>query len=1772
MNTRGPVFVVLIAVSLVGLGSVKDIPTSEPQALVKIMLPNQEMLERIESIGLPVYVRLTGVEGTYLLSGATLSRVHALRRQGLDVTALDLDMEGASYYLAYLMPNKPCPQWNVFGRVLLDDGRQTLLRISPQDAERLTETGVELCIVTFDPKPLRPVLAEGLMPASFGYDPVIQSMIDQVNSATIYDYTGSLSGEWPVNIDGQPYTIATRYTDSGEPINMATQFVGQHLEDLGLDVEYHQWGDPSCPNVVGELTGLTNPEAVFIICAHIDDRPSGPVAPGADDNASGVTGVLIAADILTQYDWDYTLRFALWTGEEQGKLGSHAYAQRSFERGENIVGVLNLDMIAWNTPSSSPDIELHADQSGVPSSMQLAQLFADVVGVYNLSLNPQIIPYGTGRSDHFSFWTYGYNAILGIECMADFNPYYHSTDDRLEYLDMNYYTDFVKASVATFAHMIGLVFDLTVSVDGTGVVTSDPIHGINCGLECSGQFEPGTTVVLTSNAGEDFVFSHWTGDVLPEEENSNPLEVFMDSHKSVGAVFKDRYTLELIVGEGGTTVPDPGFHSYPAGDTVILEATPDPGYRFDKWTDGEDLLSTNPHFEFTISSDMTVGAHFIRQHTLTVNTEPAVGGTTLDPYPPGPHEIDEGESVSVTARANQGYRFANWSDAASGTNETVSVTMDSPKTITANFKKTYILTVNVWEGGSVEIDPPNVDPYDENTYVTLTAVPDPVYRFNRWIGDIGAADPTESPLTIKMDDKKTVTAYFKRQYTLTVNAGEGGSVQVDPLNDEPYDENTYVTLTAVPDPGAAFHHWEGNIGIAHPNDPQIEIMMDTDKTITAHFVESWVTIEVIGEPVVGQEFTVKVQGYHPDGILRLGGPGYGQVYDCSQPVTEGSLSFYITPDQAGPMTLVAWLFSCIWLGSPAVQVEITIDVAPSRYTLTITSDYIWGGGTDPLPGAYVHDANTVVEITGNLEQGFSHWTGDVPGGIDKNPTIFITMDSDKTVHANFLPVKNWLIVSAGEGGTTEPPPNTHLVSTTAQSVEAIPAEGYLFSHWTGDVPVGEETVNPVTVFFEPGSNGVIKEITAHFVESWVRIEVIGEPVVGQEFSVDVQGYHPDGIQRLVLIVLEEQQVQVYDCSEPVTRGNIPPYGVTRDQAGPLALTAWLFSCNWTEGSLPTVVSEITIDVAPPGQYKLTAVASPEEWGSVEYSPVKDAYNPGDRVLLTASAFEGYQFDKWEENIGEQDPKSPEVVITMDANKTVTAIFVSPPSHYTLEVVASPEDGGSVEYSPVKDLYNPGDRVLLSATAFPGYHFGHWTGDIGAQDPSSVEVVITMDANKVVTAHFVAPSGQYKLEVMASPADGGSVEYSPVKNFYVPGDRVLLTASALPGYEFDGWTGNIGEQDPSSVEIVITMDAADKVVVAHFVSSSAQYTLNVEVRPEGSGWGSVEKSPDKEAYNPGDRISLAATANPGYWFDKWEGDIGEQDPASPEIVITMGAEDKTVIAKFVNSWVQIEVIGEPVVGEEFSVNAEGYHPDGIQRLEVAEYRDQLYDCSESDTERSLSFDITPGQAGPMTLEVLLFSCSAPESDSASDEITIDVAPPGQYRLNVDVSPERGGNVERSPVKDYYNPGDRVSLAATANPGYWFDKWEGNIGEQDPKSPEIVITMGAEDKTVIAHFVSNITVVQPNGGESLRQGDPYVITWDSVEGIGNVDIVLYKDGQELGIIDAGYPNTGSYEWIGGLLTIPPGYAAPAGGYTIRIQETSNPLAFDDSDAPFTIILGD
>jgi acetylornithine deacetylase/succinyl-diaminopimelate desuccinylase-like protein len=345
-------------------------------------------------------------------------------------------------------------------RILYDDGRRIIVKDTPGLADTLAEMGFALKLMSETPMVLAPTAPESgakeLM--EFTPDPLVSQMIGNVSPDVVNSYISGLSGESMVTVEGAPYTITTRYTKSGIPLQKATQYVFEQLQNMGLITTFQDWAHASYGgrNVVGELRGAGLPEEIVLLTAHLDNLPNFGTAPGADDNASGSAGLLTAAGIMSRYRFQRTIRFVFFTGEEQGLLGSAKYA--ATEASQKIVAVLNMDMIAYNTEIAKTQ-RLHTRSPanpGYPADLSIANTFVDVVNSYGIagSLQPTISSDGETASDHSSFWDKGFGAILVIENDdQNFNPYYHTSSDKLQYLNVGYCTAQVKASVGTGAHL-----------------------------------------------------------------------------------------------------------------------------------------------------------------------------------------------------------------------------------------------------------------------------------------------------------------------------------------------------------------------------------------------------------------------------------------------------------------------------------------------------------------------------------------------------------------------------------------------------------------------------------------------------------------------------------------------------------------------------------------------------------------------------------------------------------------------------------------------------------------------------------------------------------------------------------------------------------------------------------------------------------------------------------------------------------------------------------------------------------------------------------------------------------------------------------------------------------------------------------------------------------------------------------------------------------------------------------------------------------------------
>ncbi len=445
--------VFIVTVALAGLIS-KVIAAQEPSILARVVYSKWEAIK-----DLPVYALLKDGQGNdYALVIAPLS---SLEKSGADYEILDRNVAQATYWLARARRSTAAPP--AFGRWLYYDGRIWIIRVTDKVqsvSQAWRAAGFELQSLPEEPLPVSLELAPALVIDDYNSD--IANMISQVGADMVYTLTGQLSGEWPAVVGGSSYTFTSRNTRNSTAIQNATQYAYEYLETRNLSPVYQNWS--GCPtskptssrNVIAELTGDMLANQIVLITAHVDDLPETGLAPGADDNASGAVGVLIAADILRQYEFERTLRFVIFTGEEQGLCGSKAYAAQAYSQGEDIVAVFNLDMIAWDE-EGGPVVSLHTRVRSNPSYAQdlaIANAFIGVVEDYGLNgnLSPAVVADGEPYSDHAPFWNKGFPGILAIEDdYDDFNPNWHSANDNLASLNQTYYVNFVRAIVGTSA-------------------------------------------------------------------------------------------------------------------------------------------------------------------------------------------------------------------------------------------------------------------------------------------------------------------------------------------------------------------------------------------------------------------------------------------------------------------------------------------------------------------------------------------------------------------------------------------------------------------------------------------------------------------------------------------------------------------------------------------------------------------------------------------------------------------------------------------------------------------------------------------------------------------------------------------------------------------------------------------------------------------------------------------------------------------------------------------------------------------------------------------------------------------------------------------------------------------------------------------------------------------------------------------------------------------------------------------------------------------------
>lgn len=285
---------------------------------------------------------------------------------------------------------------------------------------------------------------------------------------------------------------------------------------------------------------------------------------------------------------------------------------------------------------------------------------------------------------------------------------------------------------------------------------------------------------------------------------------------------------------GGTVT---GGGAFAQNSTVTVNAVPAAGYTFLNWTESDNgpAVSTSASYQFPMNGNRTLIANFelvpIGQFAVVLSANPAAGGTTT-----GAGSFNAGTSVTVTARANTGYTFVEWTENGSriSTSTNIQFTLNGNRNLVANFRAipasqfAVQLSSNPAAGGTTDGE----GAYAFGSSITVSSLANTGYTFINWTDQTNGAVLSTSPnYTFALSINRSLIANFSiNTYSLTTNAVNGTVGKAPDL--ARYNHGNSVVITATPASGYVFSSWSGDAtGITNP----LTVSMTGNKNITANF-------------------------------------------------------------------------------------------------------------------------------------------------------------------------------------------------------------------------------------------------------------------------------------------------------------------------------------------------------------------------------------------------------------------------------------------------------------------------------------------------------------------------------------------------------------------------------------------------------------------------------------------------------------------------------------------------------------------------------------------------------------------------------------------------------------------------------------------------------------------------------------------------------------------------------------------------------------------------
>ncbi len=261
-------------------------------------------------------------------------------------------------------------------------------------------------------------------------------------------------------------------------LRAAADYIRTEFSLLGYDVtaQSYETHGMRCENLEVAVPGISRASEIIVAGAHYDTVAG---SPGADDNASGVAGVMEIARALRPLCLERTVKLVAFVNEEApffyfGEMGSKVYAEVARRRNDDIRTMLSLEMLGYysDAPGSQtyPPF-LHwfypncGNFIGFVSNLRSRRALSEVVRAFRANsdfpaerlASPAFVP-GVAWSDQLSFWRAGYPGVMVTDTAFHRYPHYHrasDTPDEIRYPEMARVVDGLAKAIAMIAGNCG---------------------------------------------------------------------------------------------------------------------------------------------------------------------------------------------------------------------------------------------------------------------------------------------------------------------------------------------------------------------------------------------------------------------------------------------------------------------------------------------------------------------------------------------------------------------------------------------------------------------------------------------------------------------------------------------------------------------------------------------------------------------------------------------------------------------------------------------------------------------------------------------------------------------------------------------------------------------------------------------------------------------------------------------------------------------------------------------------------------------------------------------------------------------------------------------------------------------------------------------------------------------------------------------------------------------------------------------------------------------